>query len=113
MTHQAARPVTATELESGGLYLSVSYLDGDLLIPIVETFIFLGKDIFSEGAEGLYFQNAESYFTNGAYRVDEDRVEEQDRLLVATPDNLSNMFDIANASDAMAHCAERWRSQKK
>jgi hypothetical protein len=107
VTDQFAVPVTADNLRSGEVYFSVSYVDEDLLIPVVETFVFLGRDFYKEDVDSLFFQRAESYFAGGP------RGHDADGLLAAAPEELNNMFELSGAVDALARCAERWKRRSE
>ena len=61
------RSVPAESLRSGNIYFVVSYLDESLLVPVVETLVFLGRDILREGGNRLFFQDAESYYADGPF----------------------------------------------
>ncbi len=41
---QYAEPVSASELREGSVYFTVQFADRDLLIPIVETLVFIGRN---------------------------------------------------------------------
>jgi hypothetical protein len=57
-----AEPVSVSELQEGEIYFSVQFADDDLLIPIVETWVFAGRNQDLEDTEErLYFQDVESY----------------------------------------------------
>jgi hypothetical protein len=56
-----AEPVEAKLLRKGEVYLSVQFADERMCIPIVETLVFLGKDVDGKGPELLYFQDVESH----------------------------------------------------
>lgn len=109
MPHETTPPLDATKLKQGDICVSVSYLDEALLVPIVETFVFIGVDILNKGGNELFFQSAESYFSNGPYRAGDNSTDNKECLLVAPPDTLSNMFDVQHASEVIERCAERWR----
>jgi len=53
----------------GKAYFSLGYSSDDAPIPEVETYIFIGKDIFgSENSQGEYFfQTPWSYFEHGSF----------------------------------------------
>ncbi|NOT39067.1 MAG: hypothetical protein HOP13_01085 [Alphaproteobacteria bacterium] len=106
MENKIVSPVTTDDLRSGEVYFSISYLDESLLIPTMETFVFLGRDLFREGGNHLFFQRAESYAAGRPRAREKDR---PNQLLEAKPDELSNMFDLAGAVDALARCDERRR----
>tara|TARA_B100000745_G_scaffold300387_2_gene254161 strand:+ start:4809 stop:5201 length:393 start_codon:yes stop_codon:yes gene_type:complete len=57
-------PMTV-ELEKGKAYFDVSYSDDDLIIPNIETLIYVGKDILESGK--YYFQTPDCYFQNGPF----------------------------------------------
>lgn len=57
-------PMTV-ELEKGKAYFDVSYSDDDLIIPNIETLIYVGKDILESGK--YYFQTPGCYFQNGPF----------------------------------------------
>ena len=40
-----AEPVTADLLEEGKVYFSVQFADSDMLIPIMETWVFAGRNL--------------------------------------------------------------------
>ena len=40
-----AEPVSATELREGDVYFALNYVDCDLLVPVVETVVFIGRDL--------------------------------------------------------------------
>jgi hypothetical protein len=56
-----AEPASADELAEGEVYFSVRYVDGDMLIPTLDTLVFVGKDLARGDAGKLYFQDVDSY----------------------------------------------------
>jgi hypothetical protein len=56
-----AEPVPAGELKEGEIYFSVNYIDDDMLIPIMETLVFVGRNLEPEDSGELYFQDIASY----------------------------------------------------
>lgn len=55
------------ELVIGSTYFLVTYLDQDLLVPTIRTYICLGKDALGESDAGIFFQEAEKYFDLGRW----------------------------------------------
>ena len=49
-----AEPVTAGALEEGKVYFSVQYADEDLHIPIIETWVFVGKNLRPGSPESVF-----------------------------------------------------------
>jgi hypothetical protein len=56
-----AEPVSAEELAEGQVYFSVRYIDEEMLIPTVDTLVFIGLDLEPGDSGKLYFQDVDSY----------------------------------------------------
>ena len=56
-----AEPVSATELREGDVYFALNYVDCDLLVPVVETVVFIGRDLEPDDVGQVYIQDVESY----------------------------------------------------
>jgi hypothetical protein len=56
-----AEPVSVDSLSIGEVYFNVLFLDDDILIPMMQPVVFVGKNLASGDADSLYFQDAESY----------------------------------------------------
>jgi hypothetical protein len=56
-----AEPVSTATLREGQAYFSVQYADDSLLLPIMETLVFAGRNLDGNDADLLYFQDVESY----------------------------------------------------
>ena len=48
-------------LKEGQVYFSVQYVDEDLLVPTIETLVFVGMYLGPDRENRLRFQDAESY----------------------------------------------------
>jgi hypothetical protein len=53
----SAEPVKAIELVEGGVYFSVSYVDTERLIPVLEPYVFVGRNLAPGDSGQLYFQS--------------------------------------------------------
>ena len=56
-----AQPVSSADLKEGTVYFTVNYIDDDLLIPTVETIVFIGRDLQPGDSGRVYFQDIDSY----------------------------------------------------
>lgn len=56
-----AQPVPTEELKEEKEYFSLQYADEGLLIPIMETLVFVGRNLAVNDTDLLYFQDVESY----------------------------------------------------
>lgn len=55
-----SQPVSGTDLQEGAFYFAVNYVDEDMLIPIVETLVFIGKNLKPADVGKAYFQDVEA-----------------------------------------------------
>jgi hypothetical protein len=105
-----AEPVAATSLRVGGVYFSVQYVDEDMLIPLVEAWVFAGKGLDPEDTEAhFYFEDVESYLAGMRYRTATD---ENATFQLATENSLNHIFEYESALDELMRCSIR-RKQKK
>lgn len=102
-----AEPVIPRDLRKGGVYFSVQFVDADLLVPVVEPFVFLGKDPGGTGQGHLIFQEFESYGQGIRY----ESAGESDRhfFRIAAPSNIKHIFEYERALDVLMTCALRRR----
>ena len=68
-SQRLGRVIIATELCEGSVYFMLQYVDDALSIPIVETVVFIGKNVYGDGEKDnfYYFQDVESFKAVGAY----------------------------------------------
>jgi hypothetical protein len=102
-----AEPVTANVLKEGEVYFSVQFADDDMLIPIMETWVFAGRKLDPEDVEDrLYFQDVGSYLHGVRYNSDTaDNAEFQ----VPTEKNINHIFEYERALEVLMQCSLRRR----
>ena len=102
-----AEPIQANVLVAGQVYFSVQFADESLLVPLMETWIFAGRNLRSgDRDETLYFQDVESYLRGIRYGTSEA---DEARFQIATPNNVNHIFDYEHALDELMKCALRRR----
>lgn len=85
-----AQPVTAGLLKEGDVYFSVQFADSEMLIPVVEAWVYAGRKLDSkDGEDHLYFQDVESYRLGIRYDTATD---ENSSFQVATEQGLNHIF---------------------
>lgn len=104
-----ADPVTANVLKEGEVYFSVQYVDERLLIPMMETWVFVGKNLRSEAGECLYFQDVGSYLEGVRY---ETATDENSSFQVACHGNINHIFKFENALKELMKCELRRQKSK-
>jgi hypothetical protein len=91
-----AEPVSEADLVPGEAYFSVTFSDDDMLIPVVETLVFVGK----EGKGMLTFQDVDSYGKGASKGKD-------GKLFQCKADGLKNVFQYDQALDVLLRCSLR------
>lgn len=101
-----AEPVSATELQEGSVYFLVIYTPGD--IPIMETWVFIGRDLEPDDQSILYFQNVISYRNGIRYHVsDGDAAASNDDFVVYAENEINHIFEYERALDGLIKCSLR------
>src|SRR5438128_1138357 len=94
-----AEPVSEDQLKPGVVYFSVQFLDPEMLIPIVEPFVFLGQDISGSQNGFFYFQRAESYRRGLRYKPSDKR--NLSEFQVAKSNGMKHIFTFERALDVL------------
>jgi hypothetical protein len=102
-------PVEETALRKGDFYFMVTYLDEAMLIPVVKTLAFLGKDVDRKSKGSLWFQDAESFTDRGAYpRNKKGKVD----IYKCEKSGLSNIYELDKALKSLTRCLQRRTKNK-
>jgi len=100
-----ASPVTASALKEGEVYFSVQFADDEMLIPIVETWVFAGKRPGpKEGETHLYFQDIESYLQGVRFG---SSAAERANFQLALEGSANHIFEYEQALDELMKCSLR------
>jgi len=102
-----AEPVSASELKEGGVYFSVTFADDDMSIPIIQTLVFIGRNMDESDADQMYFQDIDSYQQGVRY---ESATEEDHAVFIrCSKDELNSVFEYEHALDVLMRCSLRRR----
>jgi hypothetical protein len=100
-----AEPVNAIQLAEGELYFTVQYADEQMLVPLISTWIFLGRKLDSDDVdETLYFQDTDSYQQGARYGAPEA---EGARFRVYTENEIKFFFEFERALEELMKCSLR------
>jgi hypothetical protein len=102
-----AESVSAAELKEGSVYFSVNYVDDEMLIPTVEPFVFVGRNLNSGDAGQVYFQDVTSY--REGIRHDSDGSNDQARFWSGFEKETNHIFEYETALEELMRCALRRR----
>jgi hypothetical protein len=104
-----AEPVSATELREGAVYFAVNYVDDDMLVPMIETLVFVGKDLESDDAGQAYFQDVRSHREAVPYGWDAD---DRNATFYSGPENeLNHIFNYEHALHELMRCSLRRKAR--
>jgi len=107
----SAIPVKAEELVLGEFYYHVTFFGSGLLIPNMDTLVYVGKDVIPHEPGLFYFQDAESY-ANGL-RIDSEDNKEGIILSRFDENSLNGIFDFDRALESLMRCSLLRQKQKK
>ena len=98
-----ADPVTVDILKEGEVYFSVQFADDDMLIPIMETWVFAGRKLDPDDVDDrLYFQDVESYLNGVRY---DTAASENAEFQVPTEKNIKHIFEFEKALEVLMRCS--------
>lgn len=103
-----AEPITAANLKEGAVYFSVNYIDDKMLIPTVETLVFIGRDLEPGDSGQVYFQDIDSYQRGVRY----DLASENDlaRFSTGSENEINHLFEYELALEELMRCSLRRRA---
>jgi hypothetical protein len=106
-----AEPVLDEELEEGSVYFFVTFVDEEMLIPTMETVVFVGRNLQADDIDQVYFQDIQS-FRRG---VRHETAEEGDFAVFHTGSRseLGHVFDYEHALDRLLACSIRREKSKQ
>ncbi|HEX9982474.1 MAG TPA: hypothetical protein VGF69_04350 [Thermoanaerobaculia bacterium] len=56
-----AEPISASDLEEGAVYFALTFVDEEMLIPHVETIVYVGANLDGTDGNRVYFQDIDSF----------------------------------------------------
>jgi hypothetical protein len=100
-----AEPITADRMTVGQCYFSVTYADTEMTIPLIESMVFIGRDLNSGDTGKLYFQDVESY--RDGKRLDDAVEGDGTKFFVCSPTECSAVFEFERAIEELMRCSLR------
>jgi hypothetical protein len=99
-----AEPVSPSDLKEGVIYFAVNFIDDEMLIPVVEPKVFIGKDLDPQ-EPGCYFQDLDSH--RQGIRFGSSVEATQAIFEIGTE---KHVFEYERALDVLMQCALRRRT---
>lgn len=100
-----AEPIKADRLTVGQCYFSVTYADTEMTIPLIESMVFIGRDLSPGDTDRLYFQEVESY--RDGKRLDDAVDGDGTKFFVCSPIECSAVFEFERAIEELMRCSLR------
>ena len=100
---QYAEPVGAEELQVGDVYFSVTFLDDQGFVPLLEPVVFLGRNLEPGDAGRVWFQDFESYSRGTPPEIGPGR--RSGELFVGSEDEINHFFTYERALDVLLRCS--------
>ena len=111
-------PVGSGDLKEGEVYFALQYEDDEMLYPVLEPWIFVGRDLHPGDAGQVYFQDLQSYRAGVRYPAAEvweiavpnsmDPPDETAATFQRSAENeLGHVFTYEKALDRLLACSIR------
>lgn len=104
-----SEPISASELIEGSVYFFVNFVDEEMLLPTMEPFIFVGKDLDEDDVGRVYFQDVDSY--RQGVRYDSTSDDNLATFYSGSEKELGHIFEYERALDVLMVCSLRRRKQ--
>jgi hypothetical protein len=103
-----AEPVSERELKEGEIYFFVNFVDDEMLIPTMETVVFVGKNLDRGDTDRVYFQDIDSFRRGIRFSTAQD--EDFAMFQSGSQSELGHVFEYEGALDVLMACSVRRRS---
>jgi hypothetical protein len=100
-----AEPVSSSELQEGQIYFSINYVDDEMLVPIIETLVFIGKNLEPGDIDDAYFQDLISYKEGVTYNWESD--EGAATFYSGSMNALNHIFNYEHLINELMKCSLR------
>jgi hypothetical protein len=104
-----AEPVDPSVLKEGDVYFSVQFVDDEMLIPVMETWVFVGKGLEPEvDKDFFFFQDVASYIDGIRY---ESATGDDANFQAAKADGMKHIFEYERALERLMVCSIRRKNK--
>jgi hypothetical protein len=100
-----AEPVAANDLEREAVYFFVHFVDQEMLVPAMQTVIFIGEDLEPGDEDQVYFQDIDSF--NRGVRYGDDGNGDFALFQKGSKNELGHVFTLEHALDVLLACSAR------
>jgi hypothetical protein len=98
-----AEPVSASELREGQVYFTVNYVDEERLIPVMETVVFIGRNLEPDDVGQIYLQDVQSYREGVPYNWESE--DGFAKFQTGSEDETGHIFEYEQALEELMRCS--------
>ncbi|HYC87630.1 MAG TPA: hypothetical protein VEO54_00335 [Thermoanaerobaculia bacterium] len=100
-----AKPISAGELKEGVIYFFVNFVDEEMLIPTMDTVVYIGENLEPGDEDRVYFQDIDSF--NRGVRYDGEGDGEPALFQTGSKHETGHVFMFEHALDVLLQCSLR------
>jgi carboxypeptidase family protein len=94
-----AEPISADELKKGSIYFFVNFVDEEMLIPTMDTVVYIGENLELGDEDRVYFQDIDSF--NRGVRYDGEGDGEHALFQTGSKHEIGHVFNFEHALDQL------------
>jgi hypothetical protein len=103
-------PISEYELKDNSIYYIVNFVDEEMIIPTMDTVVFIGKNLEDDEVDSYYFQDIDSY--NDGVKYIPGNNDSYGEFFVCSKKELNGVYDFEHALERLMHCFLRQQSKK-
>jgi hypothetical protein len=100
-----ADPVSVDELREGAVYFFVNFADKEMLIPTIDTVVYVGENLEADDVDQVYFQDIDSFNRGVQYGTENDG--EHAIFQCGSRNELGHVFTFEQALNELLKCSLR------
>ena len=105
-----AEPIAANDLKEETIYFFVNFVDEDMLVPTMETVVYVGENLDPGDENQVYFQDIDSF--NRGVRYGDEGEGDYALFQKGSKTELGHVFTFEHALDVLLACSLRRKEAK-
>ena len=100
-----SNPVSSDDLREGEIYFALNFSDAEMLVPLIETIVFIGRNLVPEDSNEAYFQDLTSFKEGVPYEWEIDT--RKATFYSGSMDSLGHIFTYEQLLNELLKCSLR------
>jgi hypothetical protein len=100
-----SEPVSSGQLKTGQVYFLVGFIDDKMLVPMLEAYVFIGRNLKPQDQDRLYFQTFVSHKQGLTWSSSSP--DDGHEFLCQPEDQLGMLFEYEHALNELLKCSLR------